>query len=138
MLQELALGLGQAYLQKSMVEAAIAEYRQARELSAGATEILSELGHAYAVAGRRDEAQEVLSELQSLCEQRHVSPYGIAIVHLGMSEIDQALMWIERAVASRSHFMPLVGVDPKMDGLRADPRFEELLRKIGLPSTTKV
>ena len=132
------LFLGQAYQEQALHEEAITELRQALELSAGATEILAELGHAYAVAGKQDEAHQVLRELQALCDQQYVSPYGIAIVQVGLGNVDDAVAWLQRAVARRSHFMPLVGVDPKLDALRADPRFEELLREIGLPRATSV
>jgi TolB-like protein/Tfp pilus assembly protein PilF len=131
------LFLGQAFQQKAMYDEAIAEFRQTLNQSCGATEIMAELGHAYAVAGRNDEARQVLSELLELSERRHVSPYGIAIVQLGLRDTDQAFAWLEKAYAGRSHFMPLVGVDPRLDGLRSDPRFEDLLRRIGLPSASK-
>lgn len=131
------LFLGQAYQQKAMYEEAIAEFRQALDLTCGGTEIMAELGHAYAVAGRGDEAQQVLHELLKLSERRHVSPYGIAVVQLGLGNTEQTFAWLEKAFAVRSHFMPLVGVDPKLDDLRADQRFGDLLRRIGLPNASK-
>ncbi len=126
------LFLGQAYQQKAMYEEAIAEFGKALDLSGSATEIMAELGHVYAVSGRKGEAQKVLDELKELSERRYVSPYGIAIVHIGLGDAEQAFAWLDRAYEERSHFMALIKVDPRLDCIRPDPRFENLLQRIGL------
>jgi TolB-like protein/Tfp pilus assembly protein PilF len=126
------LFLGQSYVQIAKYDEAIAEFEKALELSGRATEILAELGHALAAAGRTADAHQVLLELMRLLESKHVSAYGIAIVHIGLGDKEQAFDWLERAFAERSHFMPLTTIDPRLDCLRTDRRYEQLVDRIGL------
>ena len=126
------LFLGQAYVQIGNYDEAIEEFQKALELSDRATEILAELGHALARAGRTGDAQQVLAELMQLLQSKHVSSYGIAIVHIGLDDTEQAFAWFENAMAEQSHFLPLVTVDPRLDGLRSDQRYEKLVEHIGL------
>lgn len=64
--------------------------------------------------------------------RRHVSSYGIAIVHLGLGDKERALEWLDKACEERSHFMALIKIDPRIDSLHCDPRFIDLLGRIGL------
>src|SRR2546425_983990 len=91
------------------------------------------LGHAYALAGKRAEAQRVLDDLLALSKQRFVSPYDISLVHLGLGEKDKAFEWLQKAVAERVGLLVYLKVDPLFDPLRSDPRFQDLLRRMGLP-----
>ena len=115
----------------------IAEFQKALTFSKGSTEILAYLGHAYAVAGRQTEAREVLRRLQELLQQKkYVSAFDVAIIHAGLGEPDQAFDWLEKAYAERSSgFSGLVylNTDPRLDGLRSDPRFQDLLRRMKFP-----
>jgi DNA-binding winged helix-turn-helix (wHTH) protein/tetratricopeptide (TPR) repeat protein len=126
------LMLGCAYEQQGKFSEAIAELKRARRLN-DRPQVLAALGHAYAASGRRAEAQQVIEELQELAERRYVSPYDIAAVYAGLGEQERALAWLERAYEDRSGWLGLwLKVDPKFDGLRADPRFADLLRRVGL------
>jgi eukaryotic-like serine/threonine-protein kinase len=124
--------LGSAYEEKGMYREAIAEFRQAAAYSNQHPTVLAALAHAYAVSGDRGEAQKALDELTKLSERRYVSAYGVAVVHAGLGEKEQALRWLEKAVEQRD-YMNRLKVDPRLDPLRTDPRFSELLRKVGLP-----
>jgi hypothetical protein len=96
-------------------------------------EVEGELGHALAVAGRRAEALAMLAGLKRLSSTRYVSPCSIALVHAGLGDRGQALDWLERAYDERSDYMPYLGLEPMLDGLRAERRFAALVRRVGLP-----
>ena len=126
------LNLGWAYEQKGMFEEAITEFQKAIRLSGGSSLPLRNLGHAYAMSGRKSEAKEILNELMELSKQSYDQSYGIALIYTGLGEKDQALEWLENVYKERSGGMAILKVDPRMDGLRDNPRFTELLKKIGL------
>jgi TolB-like protein/Flp pilus assembly protein TadD len=124
--------LGLAYEQKAMYDEAIAEFQKAIALSGGSAQALVLLGHAYAVSGRRTEALKVLDELNELSKRRYVSSYRVAAIHLGLGETERAFEWLERAVEERDAWLVWLKVDPVLDALRADPRFADLVRRVGL------
>jgi DNA invertase Pin-like site-specific DNA recombinase len=88
---------------------------------------------AYAVAGRRAEALKVLDELTARSRQRHVPAYYIALIYAALGEKDNAFAWLDRAYTQRSWYLTSLKVDPKVDSLRSDPRFADLVRRVGLP-----
>jgi TolB-like protein/Flp pilus assembly protein TadD len=126
------INLGRAYTQKGMHAEAVGELRKARELSANNTEVLSFLGFAYAAAGDRGAALETLRELNGLAERGYVPPYHLAVVHAGLGEKERALGWLERAFEKHAVDLFTLKVEPMFDGLRADPGFTDLLRRVGL------
>ena len=123
--------LGQAYRQKGMYEEAIAEF-QKEVVSRGDPVDTAVLGHAYAVAGKRAEAEKILKELTELSKDRYVSPYFIALIYVGLNDKDEAFDWLEKAFAERSAGMVYLKVEPMFDPIRSDPRFQGLLRRVGL------
>ena len=125
--------LGMVYEQKGMFEQAIAERQKAVILSAGAPGQLARLGHSYAVAGRRKEAVKILARLKQLSNQRYVRPYDIALMYVGLGETEQAFEWLEKAYEDRTGELVYIDVVHQFDPLRSDPRFQDLLRRIGLP-----
>jgi tetratricopeptide (TPR) repeat protein len=125
--------LGRAYEQQGQFPEAIAEFQEAVRSASSITEPRALLGRAYAVSGKRAEARKVLDELSEVSKQIYVSPYDIALIYAGLGEKDQALAWLERAFAERCTWMPLLRVDPELDNLRSDPRFQDLLRRMNFP-----
>jgi DNA-binding winged helix-turn-helix (wHTH) protein/TolB-like protein/Flp pilus assembly protein TadD len=125
--------LGRLYKQKGMYREALAELEKAKDLLIDNAELASIIGYTYAVSGRRLEARRVLQELQQQANQRYVSPYHIAIIYAGLGERDQAFRWLEKAFADREGRMTILKAAPEFDGLHSDPRFTDLLRRIGLP-----
>ena len=123
--------LGEAYLMKGSYAEAIAEYEKARALNDDPL-VLGLLGHAYAVSGKREDAQRMLDELNNLAQQRYVSSYTFALVYAGLNDKDQAFEWLEKSYRDRSSEIAYFKVDPLMDNLRADPRFADLVRRVGL------
>ena len=93
----------------------------------------AELGYAYAVFGKKDEARKILDELKELSEREYVSSYFLALIYTGLGEKDQALEWLEKAYQERAIYLIYVGKQPQFDALRSDPRFTDLLRRVGLP-----
>jgi len=126
------LYFGWVYEQKRMYPEAIAAFQQAVSHSTIPL-MLASLGHAYAIAGRRDEAKKMLLRLDDLSRQRYVSAYDKAIIYVGLGEIDQSLEWLQRAYQERSQFMIYLDTDPRLDSLRTDERFQNLLRRMNFP-----
>jgi len=125
--------LGRAYAAKGQLEEAVATLEKATVLSRRAPGALGFLGMAYGLAGRKNEANKVLSELLNLNRRGYVTPVAVANVYIGLGARDQAFEWLEKAYQERSYYLAYLKVSPAADPLRADPRFDDLLRRIGAP-----
>jgi tetratricopeptide (TPR) repeat protein len=125
--------LGRAYQQKGRFPEAIAAFKQGISLE-GTTEVWSSLGHVYAVAGKREEAQKVIDHLKELSVHEYVAPYNFAVIYAGLGDKDEAFVWLNRAYQERSYLLTYLTVDERLDNLHSDPRFDELRRRIGLPT----
>ncbi len=123
--------LGVAYVMQGSHDEAIAEYQKARALNDDPL-VLGMLGHAYAVSGRREEALRSLDELNNLAQRRYVSAYSFALVYAGLNDKEQAFRWLEKSFRDRSSEIAYFKVDPLLDNLRSDPRFADLVRRVGL------
>ena len=123
--------LGLAYEAKGMHAEAIAEFQKGVKLS-GSPLMLALLGHAYAVAGKKAEAQQVLNDLQQLQEQRYVSPYTVAAIYAGLGDREQAFKWLDKAVETRDIWLMNMKVDPVFAKLRNERRFTDILARIRL------
>jgi serine/threonine protein kinase/Tfp pilus assembly protein PilF len=126
--------LGLAYEQKGMFEEAITELDQAARLSGGSAQMKATLAHGYAAAGSRNEALKILNGLEETAKQAYVSPYDIATVYNALGDPNQAFRWLDRALEERSGWLVYLKVNPILDNLHSDPRFKELLQRIGLKS----
>ena len=124
--------LGTAYELKGSLHEAMIEYQNARALNDDPT-VLALIGRAYAVSGKRDEASRTLDQLKEIARQRYVPAYAFAMLYAGLGEKDQAFQWLERGYQDRAFDMPYLKVDPLIDNLRSDPRFADLMRRVGLP-----
>lgn len=124
--------LSHVYEQKGQFEQAISELENGMRLAGDSPFALAKLGHGYALAGRWDEARVVLNRLHVFGSRRYVSPYDVAMIHVGLQENEQAFEWLQRAVEERSLWLGYLNVEPQLDSLRSDPRFQELLGHVGL------
>jgi TolB-like protein/DNA-binding winged helix-turn-helix (wHTH) protein/Flp pilus assembly protein TadD len=124
--------LGQAYLEKHMIDDAIAELQKAAQLSAGSPTIMANLARAYVASGKKDEAEKLLSALRKSSNPGNSHASEIAMVYVALGERDQAMRWLEKGYEER--FNPSVLLRPGFDPLRSDPRFQDLLRRTGLPA----
>jgi len=126
--------LGSCYLQKSLFQQAIAVIQEAVALSGNSTELLSHLAHAYVMSGNLEKAREILRELDMLSKSVYVSKYYLASVQAAMGDKDKAFELLELAYRERDPQLTDLKVDPELDILRSDPRYEMMLKKIGLKS----
>lgn len=128
--------LGRVYTREGIYPQAITQIEKGLSLDAEAPESLSALGYAYAKSGRRVEARRTLKRLMQLSKRTYVSPYNMARVHAGLGENDAAFDWLQKAFLDHSYELIFLNRGDKMgemDGLRSDPRFAELERRIGIP-----
>ncbi len=124
--------LGQALAQKHKHDEAIAEFRRAIELSGGNTTFESNLANAYAVSGRKEEAMKIVKDLERQHSQNSSTGSNIALIYVGLGDNARAMIWLNKAYQAR--FNPSILLRPVFDPLRSDPRFQDLLRRIGIPS----
>jgi TolB-like protein/DNA-binding winged helix-turn-helix (wHTH) protein len=122
--------LGQASAQKHIYNEAIKELRIAVQLSPESTAFTANLAYAYAVSGMTDEAVKLLNDLKNRSPGAFSSAAEVALIYVGLDQKDQAMAWLEKAYAER--FSPWVLMRPCFDSLRSDPRFQNLLRRIGI------
>jgi len=123
--------LGQAYTQKGKYDLAIGELQRAVATN-GSPLIRAELAYTYARAGKRDEAQKILTDLQRMSSERYISPYHIALIYSGLGNKEETFNWLEQAFQGRTDYLVFLKVDPRFDWLHGDPRFASLLERIGL------
>lgn len=95
--------------------------------------VIGYAGYAYGMAGKTGEARKLLDDLKQRAKQRHVSSQFMAQIHLGLGEKDLTLQWLEKAFEDRSIVMPWLKMEPMFDPLRKEPRFQELVRRVGFP-----
>jgi TolB-like protein/Tfp pilus assembly protein PilF len=124
--------LGMAYEQKRMYREAVAEFQKAFDLSGGSTYALGALGHAYAMAGNRDEALHALADLAEISTRRYVAPFHAALIYTALGEKDRAFEWLSKALDDHSSRLKLLKVDPRFASLHDDSRFGTLLQRMGL------
>jgi Flp pilus assembly protein TadD len=124
--------LGFAYLKQRRNEEAIPEFRKAVELSGRGSEYLCDLGYCYAVTGRRTEALAILKELEEKYARRESIGQYLARVYAGLGDKDQAFAWLEKDFAQLSGLLWLTTWWFSFDDLRSDPRYADLVRRMGL------
>jgi len=123
---------GLAYEQQGHVDRAVEEFRTSVRMSGDVTFATAALGHLYGIAGKADEARTVYEELKVRAQRAYVPAYDIALVCIGLGWNDQALEYLVRAHEERSGWMTYLNVDPRLDPLRRDTRFVDLLRRVRL------
>jgi tetratricopeptide (TPR) repeat protein len=123
--------LAQAYLQKHMNDEAVAELQKAVQLSGRSPTCIANLARAYVASGNRNEAAQLLSELKKRSSPGYSNASEIAMIYASLGDMDQAMNWLEKGYEER--FNPGVLLRPGFDPLRSDPRFQDLVRRVGLP-----
>jgi serine/threonine-protein kinase len=125
--------LGRTYEQKSMHREAVRELQKAARLSEENPNFMAPLGHAYARAGQRAEAWKVLEQLKELSKRAYVPAYAMVDIYTGLGEKEEAFTWLEKAYEQHCSWLVWLKVDPELDPLRSDPRFQHLLRRMNFP-----
>jgi len=123
--------LGWSDIEAGEFSAAIPEFEKAR-VTDSPPFVAGWLGYAYAAAGERGKAQATIAELNQMSSRTFVSPFCTAIVYVGIGDRERALNGLEKAYEARSQWLTFLKVDRVFDPLRSDPRFIELLKKLGL------
>ena len=124
------LGLTELYL--GQYEEALETLERARNALTGEPDVQADLALAHALAGEKEEAVRMLEMLMKESGERYISPFLIASFHTGLGSFEEALDWLEKAYEERVAYMVFIGVDPSFDPLRAHPRFQALLARVGL------
>jgi serine/threonine protein kinase/tetratricopeptide (TPR) repeat protein len=124
--------LGRSYLQKGMLEEAVKTFEKGTQYPAIHAIALGGLGHAYALAGRRDDARRILDQMDRLSKERHIDSYYLAFVHAGMKDPEKTLDYLERACDEGDMYLFSLKVDPAFEDLQGHPRFRELMKRTGL------
>ena len=127
--------LGWAYEYNGNFSEAIAEFQKAKLIDER-PEVSAMIAHTYAVSGQRDKAISILNSLLEQSKHHYISPYYIAQVCAGLDDKEQAFRWLEKACSDRNEWLVWLNVDTRFDCLRQDPRFSELLRRIGFSSAS--
>ena len=94
-------------------------------------------GLALAVTGRRKEARKIIAALKTAAQKRYIPATYFGMLYAGLGEKDEALKWLEKAYDERADGLTWLNVDPMLDGLRSDPRFQKLVERIGLQNSSK-
>src|ERR1700678_4306137 len=123
--------LAEAYLQKPMYDQAIAELQQAVQLSGGSPTCIANLARAYSLSGKRSEAMKLLNDLKSSSTARDSHASEVATIYASLGDKDEAMVWLEKGYAER--FNPGVLIRPGFGPLPTDPRFQDLVHRVGLP-----
>jgi TolB-like protein/Tfp pilus assembly protein PilF len=124
--------LGWAYEQFGQLEKGVSEAERALAIDGDNLLYMASLGHAYARAGKASQARAVLQRLARASADRHVSSYSVALIHIALGDVETGLDWLERASEERSPWVGYMRVDPRLDPVRSQPRFERLLKNAGL------
>jgi len=125
--------LGQAYASKGCYREAVPDLDKYLELSRGGAAALALLGYAHARLGERNQALRILDELGVVSKRIFVTAFFFALVYAGLEDKDQAFMWLEKACEERFNRLAYLKVEAIWDPLRSDPRFADLLRRVGIP-----
>jgi len=124
--------LGLSYAENGRYAEAVTEAQSAARLD-DSPFLLALLAQVHALSGNKSQAMRVLEDLEQLTKKRYVCSYEVATAYVLLKEKDRAFRWFDKAVEDRSDCMVVLAVDPRLDSLRSDPRFQDLLRRVGLP-----
>ena len=125
--------LGRGYEQLGNYRQAANEFQKALELSGNDFTTRASLAHVYAISGEKTKAEQILNALKQNSAKNNLS-YQIAEIYIGLGDKDQAFRWLDKAYEDRSEWLTWIAIEPKLDPIRDDPKFERLLRRMNLPS----
>jgi tetratricopeptide (TPR) repeat protein len=120
--------MGWAYEQKGMYQEALAALRKTFD----STLKTASIAHVFARLGNRPAAEKILEEMKASAKTKYASPYDIAVIHAGLGDQDQAFEWLNKAYAEHSAFMVYLSSDPRLQSLRSQTAFQDLIRRMGL------
>ena len=124
--------LGQSYEQKQMFTEALEAFQKAEDLAGVDVELSSARAHLYGLLGEKEKAEKALEDLQVSSKRKYVPAYLVARAYAGMGEVDRVFEWLDKAFIERYGYLAYLKVEPLFDGVRSDPRFAELVHRVGL------
>ncbi len=122
--------LGEVYQEQGKFDDSIFAFQKSKQLAQDSISDMA-LGHVYAAAGRKSEAEKIAADLEAKGMKREVSPFLPAVVYAGLNQKDKSFYWLERAYQERSNWLTLIKVGRRLKNLHGDPRFDDLLQRIG-------
>jgi TolB-like protein/DNA-binding winged helix-turn-helix (wHTH) protein len=125
---------GLAYEQKKMYPEALREIGRAKDLLPRNAVVQCDIGHVYAVSGDKGNAEKVIAALKEESAHRYVNAYELALIYVGLRQNDQAFKSLDRAFREHSDMLVYLKVDPRLDSIRSDSRFADLMRRVGVPN----
>lgn len=128
------LWLARTYLEMGRLDDALAATAFAEQRAREWPVLVAARGYTLAVAGRKEEARAVLREMEALSKTRFVTAYGVALVHAGLNQKEEAFRWLEKAFEERSHWLVWLRLDPRWNNLRRDPAFAEMVARMKYPT----
>jgi tetratricopeptide (TPR) repeat protein len=123
--------LGFAYWQKGMLEEAVAAFERGGALVTEDLQLKADLAIVYADAGNKTRARQILEELEEKAHREHVPPFALAMAHMAVGDLDDTFAWLNKMYEEHHPWLILMNEHARYDRLRGDPRFQDLLRKIG-------
>jgi tetratricopeptide (TPR) repeat protein len=117
-----------------MYREALREMGRAKDLLPRNTAVQCDIGHVYAVSGDQGSAEKVIAALKEESAHRYVNAYELALIYVGLGQNDQAFKSLDRAFREHSDMLVYLKVDPRLDSIRSDSRFADLLRLVGVPN----
>jgi TolB-like protein/DNA-binding winged helix-turn-helix (wHTH) protein/Flp pilus assembly protein TadD len=125
---------GLAFEQKKMYPEAVVEMSRAKDLLPGNLAVECDIGHVYAVSGDKGNAEKVIVALKQESTHRYVNAYELALIYIGLGQNDQAFKLLEQAFSEHSDMLVYLKIDPRLDSIRSDSRFADLVRRVGIPN----
>jgi tetratricopeptide (TPR) repeat protein len=129
------LWLGRSYQQKRMFDESMAEYQATDSALPNWVVTIAGIGNLQGLTRKDTDARLTLAKLNAMSESRYVTPYGVALVYVGMGNKDEAFRWLEKAFDDRANWLVWLRLDPRWESLRADPRFSEMIGRMGFPGS---
>ena len=126
--------LGSTYVQQGRLEEAIQEFQFIYKMDDEAYIALGFMGYAHALNGQRAEAETLLSILEDIAQRKYVSPYSLLLIHLALGPLQRVFELLEQLYKEHNDWLVWLKVSPELKNIRPDPRFQDLLRRIGFPS----
>jgi len=126
------VNIGRAYEMKGMHPQAREAFQKILAVAPNDPAVLALMGHEYAISGDSAKAMQIISQLQQLSAHTYVPAIYIALVYTGLHDLDNAFTWLDKAYNERTEYLMYLPTDPLADPLRGDPRFAQLLHRLGL------
>ena len=127
------LDLGECHLRRGDSQKALEQFEKARSVDGDTSRVLADIAQAYALSGQQSSALKILRQLEASSGSRFVSPWDLSFVYAALDDKTHAIQMLDKSIDEKVGWVTSLGVDPGFDSLRADPRFEKLKQRVGIP-----